>query len=70
VVLDELAVVVVASWLNRQLVPWRQRPRLKSKQSPELLCLEVSGCTHKKVGVSGTHGILEDILGSPGFMDD
>jgi hypothetical protein len=61
VVLDELAVVVVMSWLNRQLVPRRQRPRLKSKQSPGLLYLEVSGCSHKKVRVSSTHGILEGV---------
>jgi hypothetical protein len=37
--LGELAVVVV-SWLNRQLVPRRQRPRLKSKQCFDLLCLK------------------------------
>jgi hypothetical protein len=61
VVLDELAVVVDVSWLNRQLVPRRQRPLLKSKQSPGLLCLEVSGCSHRKGRVSNTHGILEGV---------
>ena len=30
--LDKLAVVVVVSWLNQQLVPRRQRPRLKSNE--------------------------------------
>ena len=57
----ELAVVVVVLWLNRQLVPRRQRPRLKSKQSPGLLCLEVSGCSHRKGRVSNTHGILDGV---------
>ena len=56
-----LAVVIVLSWLNRQLVPRRQRPRLKSKQSPGLLCLEVSGCSHRKGRVLSTNGILEDV---------
>ena len=51
VVLDELAVVVDVSWLNRHLVPRRQRPRWKSKQAPSLLapgllCLEISGYSH------------------------
>ena len=53
VVLDELAVVVDVSWLNRHLVSRRQRPRWKSKQAPGLLapgllapgllCFEISG---------------------------
>lgn len=70
VVLDELAVVVDVSWLNRQWVPRRQQPRLKSKQDPGLLCLEVSGCSHRKGRVSSTHGILEGVLGSSRLMDD
>jgi len=61
VVLDELAVLVDVSWLNRQWVPRRQRLRLKSKQGPGLLCLEVSGCSHRKGRVSNTHGILEGV---------
>lgn len=56
--LDELAVVGKMSWLNRQWVPRRQRPRVKSKQGPGLSCFEVSGCSHRKGRVSSTHGIL------------
>jgi hypothetical protein len=62
VVLDELVVLVDVSWLNRQWVPRRQRPRLKSKQGPGLLCLEVSGCSHRRGRVLSTHGILEGVL--------
>jgi hypothetical protein len=52
VVFDELAVLVTVLWLNRQWMPRRQQPRLKSKQGPGLLCLEVSGCSHKMQRVS------------------
>ena len=61
VVLNELAVFVYVSWLNGQWVPRRQRPRLKSKQGPGLLCLGVGGCSHRKSRVPSTHGILEDV---------
>ena len=60
-VLDELTVVVDVSWLNRQWVPRWQRPRLKSKQGPGLLCPEVSDYSHKKGRVSSAHGILEGV---------
>lgn len=60
-VFDELAVLVDVSWLNRQWVPRRQRPRLKSKQGPGLSCLEVSGCSSRKGGVSSPHGILDGV---------
>ena len=45
VVLDELAVVDDVSWLNRHMLPPRQRPRSKSKQASGLLCLEISRCS-------------------------
>lgn len=61
--LDEVVVVVDVSWLNRQWVPRRQRPRLKSKQSPILLRLEVSGHSHRKGRVASAHGILEACIG-------
>jgi len=57
-VLNKSTVVVVVLWLNRQLIPRRQRPRLKSKQRPGLLRPEVSGCFYK---ISSTHGILEGV---------
>ena len=48
VVSDELAKVVSVSWLYRHLAPRWQWPRLKSKQTPCLLRLTISGGSHLK----------------------
>lgn len=45
VVFDKLTVLVTVSWLNRQWMPRRQQPRLKSKQGPggilERVCFDL-----------------------------
>jgi hypothetical protein len=62
IVLRELVLLVEISWLNRQRISRRQQSRLKSKQSSDLLCLEVMRCSHRQDKAWSNWSILKDVL--------